>query len=404
MISRRQALGLGLGAAAVPLLGRAAAAVVPAASGPVEWSVARRGVLVDVGRKYFTIEWLQRLVRYGAELGLNELHLHFSENECVRIASERHPEINDGRQYSRAEIAGLIGFAADLGVAIVPEFDMPGHMGAVLRAHPEFQLPNRFGSTLPTALDITAEGALQLAENLLDDYAEVFPESTHWNLGFDEFLGAVSIEGLYSNLDDRARQLYGPAATQHDLSTGVANRLAHRLQTHGYIVSVWNDGMLRGPVVQLSPDIVVHYWTHSLPGQVPVRQFLDAGHALVNFNDRQLYYVLGNSLVYPHPTAASILDSGWAPGHFSPMLPVSAPGPIPLELAGPQNLDGPPYPDRLAGAVFSIWCDTPSAQTEDEVFRDIAEPLAAFALRCRDPRFSGTTADVADVARAAARP
>jgi hexosaminidase len=361
MISRRGALGLGLGVAAVPLLGRGGAAA-PASAGTGGWSVARRGVLVDVGRKYFTVEWLERLVRYGANLGLNELHLHFSEDECVRIVSERCPEVNGGRQYSRAQVAGLIRFAADHGVAIVPEFDMPGHMGAALRRHPEFQLPNRFGSRLATALDITDEAALQFAERLLDDYVPVFSDSTHWNMGFDEFLGAIPVEALYSNLDDRARQLYGPAATQDDLSTGVANRLARRLRSHGYVVSVWNDGMLRGSVVPLSKDIVVNYWTHWSPAQIPLRPFLAAGYTLMNFNDRQLYYSLGNPLVYPYPTARSILESGWTPGHFSPML--SVPGPIPPDLAGPQDLDGPPYPDQLAGAAFSIWCDQPSAQTE----------------------------------------
>ncbi|WP_431963912.1 hypothetical protein [Nocardia sp. bgisy134] len=217
-------------------------------------------------------------------------------------------------------------------------------------------------------------------------------------MGFDEFLGVVSIEQLYSNLDDRARELFGPDATQHDLTTSVANRFGRKLKSLGFDVSVWTDGMLKSHVVQLDSDIEVHCWTHWSPGHARVRQFVDAGHRLVNFNDRQLYYALGNTLVYPYPTARSILESRWTPGEFSPMLPVSQPSPIPPALAGRQAIEGPPYPDYLEGAVFSIWCDNPTVQTEDEVFLGVKEPLAAFALRCKDPHYDGTVADVRTVA------
>lgn len=402
-MNRRELLALGLGAGMLTVTGPGALGSANAARPGITRGIDRRGVLIDVGRKYFTLTWLKRLVSYSAAIGLNELHLHFSENECTRIASVRFPEINSGRQYSPAQIAELSDHATDRGVAVVPEFDMPGHMGAVLRAHPDLQLRNRFGDRLPTALNIADERALRFAEALLKEYTAMFPRSTHWSMGFDEFLGPVPVESLYANLEAEAMGRYGPRANLYDLLTATANRWAQLLADRGFVAGVYNDGMLRSGVVPLRPDITVRYWTHWSPQQTPLQPFLDSGHHVMNFNDRQLYYTLQDTPIYPHPTADSILESHWQPGQFSPLLPISQPGPVPPAAAGPQTIAGPPYPAQLAGAVFSIWCDDPAAQSEEQLFRAITEPLAAFALRCRDPGYHGSSADVADYARAAER-
>ncbi|WP_431963910.1 family 20 glycosylhydrolase [Nocardia sp. bgisy134] len=182
MVNRRGFFGFGLGVAALPVVG-----VARAEPGGEAWSVGRRGVLIDVGRKHFGMPWLLRFVAYMANLGLNELHFHFSENESVRIVSDRYPEINGGVQYSKAEIGEFMRFAAGRGVAVIPDFDMPGHMGAALRPHPEFQLRNRFGVPLASALDITGEAALRYAEGLVEEYAEVFADATRWGWGSTSF-------------------------------------------------------------------------------------------------------------------------------------------------------------------------------------------------------------------------
>lgn len=377
---------MGLGAAAALWAGQdAVVAAGPRSSAGGSWSVPRRGVLLDVARKYFTVAWLQRLIGYCGECGVNELHLHFSDDESIRIVSERFPEFNTGRQYTRAEVHDLRSYASDRGVSIIPELDMPGHMGAVLQSRSQFQLRNRFGIPQPTALDIADDAALRFAEDLIDDYAPVFAGARYWNMGFDEYPGPVPLDGLYSNLDERARQVHGPAATQHDLLSAVANRLARRVRGHGFDVSVWNDCMLQSSVVRLAPSIVVHYWTHWSPTQAPLQRFLDCGYTVMNFNDRQLYYSPGLAVVYPYPTARSIAASGWTPGQFSPLLPVSEPGPVPLSVAGPQTIAGPPYPRQLAGAVFSIWCDQAAGLSGEVIFRNVAGAIAAFARQCRDP-------------------
>jgi hexosaminidase len=60
-----------------------------------------RGLMVDVGRKYFTPRWLESHIRELGWLKLNYLHLHLSDNEGFRIESDRHPEIVSERHLTK---------------------------------------------------------------------------------------------------------------------------------------------------------------------------------------------------------------------------------------------------------------------------------------------------------------
>ncbi|HEX3641696.1 MAG TPA: beta-N-acetylhexosaminidase, partial [Ktedonobacteraceae bacterium] len=50
-----------------------------------------RGLMVDVGRKYYSVPWLENHIRDLAYLKMNYLHLHFSDNLGFRLQSSSHP-------------------------------------------------------------------------------------------------------------------------------------------------------------------------------------------------------------------------------------------------------------------------------------------------------------------------
>ena len=56
-----------------------------------------RAVLLDIGRKYFSPEWICWLIRQMSYLKLNTLQLHVSEGTGFGIECRSHPEINTGR-------------------------------------------------------------------------------------------------------------------------------------------------------------------------------------------------------------------------------------------------------------------------------------------------------------------
>lgn len=106
----------------------------------------QRGLNVDIARKYFTAGWIEDRLREMADLKLNQFGLHFSDDQGFRIASDSHPEIVSAQHLSKAEVRRILALAQSLHITVVPEIDSPGHLGAVLRAHPDLQLRNVQGS------------------------------------------------------------------------------------------------------------------------------------------------------------------------------------------------------------------------------------------------------------------
>ena len=245
---------------------------------------------------------------------------------------------------------------------------MPGHLRHVLAALPELRLPA--SGPLPTdhALDITRPEAVRFAHALIDDLAPLFPHSTRWNLGGDEFVDFARIDE-YPALGAAARERFGDDATGFDLLTDFVNVTAAHLRDCGFAARAWNDGMLRGGVVPLDPDVVLTWWTNWHAQMRPLSAALAAGHRLVNFNDGLFYHVLGEKAGYAYPTSARIWDAGWHPGLFPALS-----GGVRQEVAAP-------YPAALLGAAFSVWSDDPEAQSVDEVFDAVRRPVRALAER-----------------------
>jgi Glycosyl hydrolase family 20, catalytic domain len=100
-----------------------------------------RGVMIDVARHFYSLPTLKRQIDTMERVKLNILHLHLSDNEGFRVESRLYPKLHEGSSpefYSQADIRELVSYAADRGVRIVPEFNVPGHSLGMLKAYPEY--------------------------------------------------------------------------------------------------------------------------------------------------------------------------------------------------------------------------------------------------------------------------
>ena len=97
-----------------------------------------RGLLLDVARHFLGVEALMRTLDGMAQVKLNVLHLHLTDDQAFRFPSEQYPELVSDGQYARRELAGLVDYAADRGIRVVPEIDVPGHTTCWLVARPEW--------------------------------------------------------------------------------------------------------------------------------------------------------------------------------------------------------------------------------------------------------------------------
>lgn len=318
-----------------------------------------RSVHLDVARKRYAIDTIEQLLRQMSWLGLNELELHFSENEGWAIASDAHSEIVSDDAYTKAEIRELIAYAADLHIRITPSLDMPGHFDHVLETHPEWQLRANDGSPVFGALNISDPQAREFAFELIDEYAELF-EPGPWNLGADEFVDFADYSEV-AVLSEYARANIGADANASDALTEFVNEADARLQQHGYSVRVWSDGMLKGSSAALNPEIAVAYWTTRPADVAGIDEFAVNGNPLLNVNDEYLYFVLGERVGYRYPTGEEIL-SDWDAGVF--------PG---GQLAGGDA--------EVTGGMFAVWSDIPEALDDAELLARLRLPLAAMAWK-----------------------
>ncbi|WP_424215314.1 beta-N-acetylhexosaminidase [Streptomyces sp. BI20] len=329
----------------------------------------QRGLNLDIARKNFDAGWIEDRVRTLADLKLNQLGLHFSDDQAFRIASDTHPEIVSTPHLTKAEVRRIVALARSLHVTVVPEIDSPGHLGAVLRAHPELQLRDTAGKAVKGAIDISRPGAATLVDELLREYLPLFPDAP-WHLGADEYQALTRRDpgASFPALLAAARARYGPAAGVRDLATGWLADRAAVVRSAGRVPKAWNDGFFAGGVVKAPADIEVEYWTGKELGARPPTAYLDEGRPVVNLNDEYLYYVLGQPNEFVYPTGRRIYEE-WTP----------------LVLRGRTAVPAA-HSDRILGARLAVWCDLAGAQTPAQVAAGIRRPLAALAQKVWDPR------------------
>ncbi|MDX3751007.1 glycoside hydrolase family 20 protein [Streptomyces sp. AK08-02] len=331
---------------------------------------AQRGLMLDIARKHFTASWIKDRVRELGDLKFNELGLHFSDDQGFRIASDSHPEIVSADHLTKAEVRDILALAASRHITVVPEIDSPGHLGAVLAAHPDLQLRNAQGTAARGAIDISKPESAKIVDDLLGEYADLFTGAS-WNLGGDEYraLTVSSPATSYPQLAAAATQKYGAGAGVSDLATGWLNDRAATVRAHGRTaLRAWNDGFYQSSSVQPGKNIQVAYWTGKEIGARQPAGYLSAGRKVVNYNDEYLYYVLGQPNTFVYPTGERIYKQ-WTPRVLRGSTAVSS-----------------AYDGQILGGVFAVWCDLSGSQTQNQVAAGIRMPLRATVQKLWDPR------------------
>ncbi|MBL6813882.1 MAG: family 20 glycosylhydrolase [Pseudomonadales bacterium] len=148
-----------------------------------------RGLLLDVARHFFPMASLKIVIDGLAAVKMNVLHLHLSDDQGFRFPSAVFPNLASDDHYSADELRELVSYAADRGVRIVPELDMPGHVTSWLVAHPEWgsqhtAASRRFG-VHKACLNPLDETVYEAIEVLLSEVADIFPDE-YLHVGGDE--------------------------------------------------------------------------------------------------------------------------------------------------------------------------------------------------------------------------
>ncbi len=123
-----------------------------------------RGLMLDVSRHFFSVEFVKKYIDLMAAYKLNNFHWHLTDDQGWRIEIKKYPKLTQissqraqtvignyhdrtpqqfdntpyGGFYTQEQVKDVVKYAADRYINIVPEIEMPGHSEAVLAAYPEF--------------------------------------------------------------------------------------------------------------------------------------------------------------------------------------------------------------------------------------------------------------------------
>jgi hexosaminidase len=220
-----------------------------------------RGLMIDVGRHFIPLDVLKRNLDGMAAVKLNVFHWHLSENQGFRVESKKFPKLqgmgSDGLYYTQDEIRGLIAYARERGIRVVPEFDMPGHATAWFVGYPElasgtgpYQIERQWGVFDP-AMDPTREETYKFLDAFIGEMAGLFPDQ-FFHIGGDE------VNGKEWDANPRIQAFMRAHAMKdnNDLQAYFNQRAQKIVASHGKTMLGW-DEILRP---DLPKTIVIQSW------------------------------------------------------------------------------------------------------------------------------------------------
>lgn len=155
-----------------------------------------RGLLLDVVRHWMPPSVIRRQLDAMARYKMNVLHWHLSDDQSFRVESKLHPNLHmkgsDGNFYTQEEIRALIDYAADRGIRVVPEFDLPGHSRSWQIAYPQLSsVPGKEyllyhqDSIFSDPINPVTDENLALIQSIVSEMSALFPDA-YFHMGGDE--------------------------------------------------------------------------------------------------------------------------------------------------------------------------------------------------------------------------
>ncbi|MFS8099408.1 beta-N-acetylhexosaminidase [Lentzea alba] len=164
-----------------------------------------RGAMLDVSRHFFTPDQVKRYIDQIAAFKINYFHLHLSDDQGWRLEITSWPELTKiggstevgGRKgnlfYTQAQYKDLVAYAANRGITVIPEFDMPGHTNAAQASYAELNCDNKkrplyTGTDVGfSSLCISKEITYKFVEDVVREVSAITP-GPYFHIGGDEAL------------------------------------------------------------------------------------------------------------------------------------------------------------------------------------------------------------------------
>lgn len=244
-----------------------------------------RGAMLDVSRHFFSLDFVKKQIDVLMQYKINRLHLHLTDAAGWRMEIKRYPRLTslgafrtfdswktwwDGRKeyggvndplrrkyaeegsadahggyYTQDQLRELVSYAAERGITIIPEIEMPAHSEETLTAYPELSCthePYKQADFCPGNV-----ATYDFLEHVLEEVMDVFP-SVYIHVGGDE--AAKASWAACPRCQQKMKELgiwspdEGRLADNEQLHKLQAHLIAHMgefLKAHGRKLIGWDE-------------------------------------------------------------------------------------------------------------------------------------------------------------------
>lgn len=333
-------------------------------------------VMLDCGRKYFSVDSIKQIIDNAAAAGFNNVMLAVG-NDGMRFLLDDMSLTVNGTTYSSEEVAAaihtgneayynfttdeltesemdeIIAYAKTKGLGIIPVINTPGHMDAILDAAEALTGKTCSYNGSARTIDVTNSTAVAFTQAFVQKYVDYFASKgcKYFNMGADEYANDMFTGGSmgFGNLQSTGKYSY---------YVEYVNAVAALIKNAGMTPMAFNDGIYFANNTSsgtFDTDIVICYWSNGWSSYTPMpaETLASKGFKMVNTHG-DYYWVLGKSDWQCNAEKASGFNYKTFQG---------------------GTIDNP------SGAMFCIWADYPGAETEASVISKTADTIAAFGAK-----------------------
>ena len=317
-----------------------------------------RGVMLDVSRHYMSIDFIKQLLDEMQYYKFNRFHWHLVDAGGWRIEIKNYPELTEktayrtesdwqkwwiekdrrycskdtpgayGGYYTQEEAREIVAYAAERGITVIPEIEIPGHSEEVLAAFPQLSCS---GKALPYESDfcIGNEESYTFLEVVLSEIMDIFP-SEYIHIGGDE--AGKQAWGTCS----RCKKLMREMGYKHidQLQSHMIHAMEEYLNDNGRQIIGW-DEILEGG---LAPNATVMSWR----GEAGGIEAAKAKHKVIMTPNSHLYL----DYYQEDPTQSEKKQIGG----YLPLEKVYSYDPLPKELTTEEQ-------SYIYGVQANLWTE-----------------------------------------------
>ena len=351
-----------------------------------------RGVLLDCGRHYFTVEFIKKFLDVMALHGSNQFHWHLTEDQGWRFEVKAYPSLAQkgsvraetvigpgnsgiyngtpyGGYYTQEECREVVRYAAELYINVVPEIDLPGHMQSALHVFPHLGCtggPYPVRTYWGVSREVLCGGnpeTLTFLKTVLGELCDVFP-SKYIHIGGDECPKHrwQKCPTCQAKIKELGLKNDGKHTPENQLQSYINREVESFMKERGRAIIGW-DEILEGG---LSGESIIMSWRGTKGGIAAARQ----GHRVImspnvfSYIDHPQLKDLGKQ---PRTTDSYIVSASKVYS-FEPLIPDSLTKEQQRLILGPQvNLwtEHVAYPQhafyqllpRLGASSEVQWCN-----------------------------------------------